>query len=224
MRGLRFLIAITQRQHGQAYMDFFSQHGVDTVFASACTGTASHNILEYLSLNDTEKVMFQAFVPTDKLDGLLRDFVVNMRLTDHGNGIAITVPVDGIGGKSALNYFIGDTKLNGEDDNMDNVKYTLIVTVVNKGFTDDVMDAARAVNARGGTIIRARGTGSGYEDKFFGVSITEEKEMVYIVAKMEDRDEIMHAIMDKAGYATEARGAVFSLPVDSVTGVRSLTE
>ena len=107
---------------------------------------------------------------------------------------------------------------------MGEVKYTLIVTVVNKGFTDTVMDAARAVDARGGTIVKARGTGAGFEDKFFGVSITEEKEMVYIVAKQEKRDEIMRAIMEKAGFATEARGAVFSLPVDSVTGMQSLTE
>ena len=112
----------------------------------------------------------------------------------------------------------------GEDDDMSEVKYTLIVTVVNKGFTDTVMDAARAVDARGGTIVKARGTGAGFEDKFFGVSITEEKEMVYIVAKQEKRDEIMRAIMEKAGFATEARGAVFSLPVDSVTGMQSLTE
>ena len=224
MKGLRFLMVITQRQYGQAYMDFFGQHGVGTVFAMPCNGTASHSVLEYLSLNDTEKVMFQAFVGTDKLPGLLHDFVVNMKLGDHGNGIAITLPIDGIGGVSALKYFTGEQKTNGEDDDMGEVKYTLIVTVVNKGFTDTVMDAARAVDARGGTIVKARGTGAGFEDKFFGVSITEEKEMVYIVAKQEKRDEIMRAIMEKAGFATEARGAVFSLPVDSVTGMQSLTE
>lgn len=223
MKGLRFLITITQRQYGQAFMDFFRQHGVETVFASACNGTASHNILEYFSLTDTEKVMFQAFVPTDKLPGLLHDFNVNMRLGEYGNGIAITIPVGGIGGVSALNYFIGDNKLNGENE-MNEFKYALIVTVVNKGFTDTVMDAAREVGARGGTVIKARGTGSGYEDKFFGVSITDEKEMVYIVTKNEHRDDIMKAIMEKAGFNTEARGAVFALPVDSVTGMQSLAE
>ena len=46
--------------------------------------------------------------------------------------------------------------------------------------------------------------------------------MVYIVARKEDRDGIMHAIMDKAGAKTDARGAVFALPVDSVAGVQSL--
>ena len=105
---------------------------------------------------------------------------------------------------------------------MEENKFCLIVTIVNQGFADVVMDAAREVNARGGTILKAKGTGAGYTQKFFGISITEEKEMVYIVARKEDRDGIMHAIMDKAGAKTDARGAVFALPVDSVAGVQSL--
>ena len=93
--------------------------------------------------------------------------------------------------------------------------------VLNKGFTDTVMDAARAVDARGGTIVKARGTGAGFEDKFFGVSITEEKEMVYIVAKRDIRDDIMKAIMEKAGVNTDAHGVIFSLPVDNVVGLKA---
>ncbi len=224
MKGLRYLMVITKKDYTEKYMDFFRQHSVETVFATSCNGTASHTILEYLSLNDTDKVMFQAFVPNEKLPGVFHDLNKNMCLNENGNGIALTVPVNGIGGASALNYFIGDNKLNGEDKEMEEAKYALIVTVVNKDYADDVMDAAREVNARGGTVIKARGTGAGFADKFFGVSITEEKKMVYIVAKMENRDEIMKAIMEKAGFNTPARGAVFALPVDSVAGMQSLLD
>ena len=56
--------------------------------------------------------------------------------------------------------------------------------------------------------------------KFFGVSISEEKEMVYIVANREKRDDIMRAIMEKAGSNTEAHGVIFSLPVDGVVGLK----
>ncbi len=224
MKGLRFLIVITRKDYTEKYMDFFRQHGVETAFATTCKGTASHNILEYLSLTDTDKVMFQAFVPSEKLQDVFHDLNKNMRLNESGNGIALTIPVNGIGGASALNYFIGNHQLNGEEKEMEETKYALIVTVVNKDYADSVMDAAREVNARGGTVIKARGTGAGFADKFFGVSITEEKKMVYIVAKMENRDEIMKAIMEKAGFNTPARGAVFALPVDSVAGVQSLLD
>ena len=57
--------------------------------------------------------------------------------------------------------------------------------------------------------------------KFFGVSISEEKEMVYVVAARDDRDAIMHAIMEKAGKNTDAHGVVFSLPVEKVVGIKA---
>ena len=105
---------------------------------------------------------------------------------------------------------------------MTEFKHEVILCIIHSGFSDAVMDAARKGGARGGTILKAKGTGADYARKFFGVSITEEKEIVYVVARKEDRDGIMRAVMDDAGATSEARGAVFSLPVDSVAGVQSL--
>ena len=99
-------------------------------------------------------------------------------------------------------------------------KIVLIITIVDKGNTDMVMDAARSVGAKGGTVVRAKGTGAEIA-KFFGVSISEEKEMVYIVAKRDNRDSIMKAIMEKAGVNTDAHGIIFSLPVDNVVGLKA---
>ena len=82
-------------------------------------------------------------------------------------------------------------------------KSVLIITVVDKGNVDLVMDAARSAGASGGTVVKAKGTGAEMA-KFFGVSISEEKEMVYIIAPRTDRDAIMQAIMEKAGAKTEA--------------------
>ena len=39
-------------------------------------------------------------------------------------------------------------------------KFELIVAVVNTGFTEVVMDAARIHGARGGTVMHVRGTGN----------------------------------------------------------------
>jgi nitrogen regulatory protein PII len=102
-------------------------------------------------------------------------------------------------------------------------KNVLIIAIVNKGNTDLVMNAARDAGASGGTVVKGKGTGAEIA-KFFGVSITEEKEMVYIVSSREGRDAIMHAIMDKAGVKTEAHGVVFSLPVDKVVGIKHFEE
>ena len=105
---------------------------------------------------------------------------------------------------------------------MTDIMNSLIVAITAKGNTDTVMDAARSAGARGGTVINARGTAPGAKAKFFGLSISNEKEIEYILTHKSDKDKIMHAIMETAGMHTDAQTVLFSLPVDSMVGLRSL--
>ena len=41
---------------------------------------------------------------------------------------------------------------------MKDTKYELLVVIANQGYTELVMDAARAAHAPGGTVIHAKGT------------------------------------------------------------------
>ncbi|MDY6367757.1 MAG: P-II family nitrogen regulator, partial [Clostridia bacterium] len=139
------------------------------------------------------------------------------------NGVAFTVPVDAIGGISAKKYLLGEDEIVKGEEEMDlnNTKCVLILTIVDKGNTDLVMDAAREVGASGGTVVKAKGTGADIA-KLFGMAISEEKELIYIVSSREKRNDIMYAIMEKAGPKTAAHGITFSLPVDNVLGIKSL--
>ena len=95
----------------------------------------------------------------------------------------------------------------------------LICCVINNGFSDLVMLAAKKHGAKGGTIFHARGTGSTENEKFFGIKISPEKEIVLIVVEAADKDAIISAIYDEAGLDTRGQGIIFSLPVDDfVTG------
>ena len=96
----------------------------------------------------------------------------------------------------------------------------LIVVIVNSGFEEDVMSAARGAGARGGTVFNARGTVESQElVKFLGITMQPNKEIVFILTTAEARDGIMTAIKKNTGLATEGAGILFSLPVDSVLGV-----
>ncbi len=101
---------------------------------------------------------------------------------------------------------------------MDN-KFELIVAIINRGFSDLVMDSARASGATGGTILNARGTVVDKAQTIMGISIQPEKEVVLILTKAEKRDEIMAAICKSAGLNTLGKGIVFSLLVEDVLGV-----
>ncbi|MBQ1335182.1 MAG: P-II family nitrogen regulator [Clostridia bacterium] len=98
-------------------------------------------------------------------------------------------------------------------------QYELILVIVNRGFADDVMDAARGAGAHGGTVFLARGTGSRETQKFFGMTIQPEKEIVMILVPRQKRRDIMRAVSAGAGLNREGRGMAISLPVDDIAGV-----
>ena len=100
-------------------------------------------------------------------------------------------------------------------------KYEAIFCVVNTGFSDEVMFAARKAGAGGGTVLHAKGTGGARGEQFFSVRFADEKDMLYIVAHKSEKAAVMKAITAKAGPATEAHGICFSLPISSVMGLRS---
>jgi nitrogen regulatory protein PII len=217
------MITITKREYEEDYLDFFHRHGVGNVLSQLCNGTATESMLSLMGVEKTEKVMLSAMVRDERLGEIIKGLLVEMDIASAGNGISVTIPVNSIGGSSSLRYLAGDVPLQKKENermNTSESKIVLIITIVDKGNTDTVMNAARSVGAKGGTVVRAKGTGAEIA-KFFGVSISEEKELVYIVAQRDHRDDIMKAIMEKAGANTDAHGVIFSLPVDNVVGLKA---
>jgi len=98
-------------------------------------------------------------------------------------------------------------------------KHEAIFCIVNDGYSDAVMDAAKKHGARGGTVISARGTASKDAEKFFGVTVQPEKEIVMILVPSSCKDEILHALYKEVGLESAGQGIAFSLPVDGVVGV-----
>lgn len=97
--------------------------------------------------------------------------------------------------------------------------YEVIICIVNTGFSDLVMDAARSAGARGGTVINARGTADEEAQQLFNISLQPEKELVMIIVKSEIRDTVLHLIYKEAGLDTPARGIAFSMPSDNAVGL-----
>jgi len=97
--------------------------------------------------------------------------------------------------------------------------YKLVAAILPKGTTAEVMDAAREAGAEGGTILLARGTGVHEARRFFGISLTSERELLLILVEPGKAGEILDAVV-RAGKLNEpARGIAFVLSVDEVTGI-----
>ena len=95
----------------------------------------------------------------------------------------------------------------------------VIFCIVNEGFSEAVMDAARRAGARGGTVMRSHGTANAEAEKMFGIMISPQKEIVMMLVDAACRNDILHALYTSIGLDTPGQGIAFSMPVDGVVGV-----
>ena len=94
-----------------------------------------------------------------------------------------------------------------------------IFCIVNSGYSEMVMDAAKKFGARGGTVLSGRGTANPEAEKLFGITVEPEKEIVMILVSAELKDKILSALYDEVGLNSAGQGIAFALPVDSVVGL-----
>ncbi len=226
MNELTFLTVVVDRGKGTKVENIFKKKNIFFGLFAHGTGTASDDIRKYLGLAEPEKDILLSVLPYETMKAAMKILMAKMDLDIPGNGIAFAIPVASVGGACTLRYLLGDN--NTKEYNKENrakmnaeSSHELIIAITNRGYVDTVMDAARSANAMGGTAIHARGTGKKQAEKFFGVSIAEEKDMIFIVSDVVSKNGIMKAIMTRAGMKTEARSIVFSLPISDVMGLRS---
>ncbi|MBR2467708.1 MAG: P-II family nitrogen regulator [Clostridia bacterium] len=103
-----------------------------------------------------------------------------------------------------------------------NKDFDLIIVVINKGFSDYVVDAARDAGASGATIIAGRGTGVHENDSILGIKIQPEKEIVMILVYRTKRKQIMKQICERANLNEVGKGVCFSMPVSDIAGINHL--
>ena len=175
-----------------------------------------------LGLDSGEKSLLLTMMPKTDADDLLIRLRRELRLGLSGSGIAFTVPISGAN-KRVLQMVqqVCQEKPKPEMRRalMQENDYQIIVALVNQGYSEEVMAAARPAGAAGGTVLHSRRVGAEEALSQWGFSLQEEKEAVMILAKAESKLAIMQAICDNCGLQSEAQGIVLSLPVDNVVGL-----
>jgi len=213
------LIAVVDRETEEKLEGVFRTAGTAVGYSQPAHGTAGRDILARYGLAQTEKRIV-ATVASAAQQRMIFQLARRLLYMDiPGNGILAAIPIKAVGGRQMLAY-LTDSEITGGTPTMD-FEYELIVVVLNAGFADLAMDAAREAGAGGGTVLHAKGTGSARGEKFFSVRFADEKDMLYIVAHKSEKAAVMKAIAAKAGPGTEARGICFSLPISSVMGLRA---
>lgn len=220
----RLLMLITTPKLAAKAMKLFQKGGLPMQYRIEVTGTASSEIMDMLGLGSIDKVLLLSMMPKLFADKLLGKLKSELKLGAVNSGIAVTVPMTGA---NNLLFHILEHITEGavpseekkERISMDHIKHAMIAAIVNRGFSSEVMEAARAAGAGGGTIVNCRRKSDEEVTNFWGLSVQDEKEIVLIISDAESKIKIMREIGEQCGIHSEAQGIVLSLPLDSVIGL-----
>ncbi len=221
-RSFQMLVLITTPKLADKAATLFQKGALPIQYRLNAEGTASSDIMDMLGLGSVDKCILLSTIPQHFGEKILDMLHEELKLNTVNSGIAFTIPLTGASNLVLrLAQSIEGTAFdsNGKDEStMTEAKHTVVVAVVNRGFSEDVMNAARTAGARGGTVLHSRSIGS-EEAGAWGLSVQEEKDIVLILAKAEAKVEIMRSITETCGVNSKAQGVVVSLPVDSVMGI-----
>lgn len=214
---MNFIISVINPAKAELMTAICQELGVPISIVAHGRGTAVSSMRELLGIDSDEKRIVFSVAGANETAELIRALRRRMHIGVPGHGIVTAVPVKSVAGGKTVTYLNGGSGA-AKYKPREKYAYELIVAIANEGSTDAVMNAARAAGAMGGTVLHGRGTTSPESEKFFGVSIAKEKEVILIVARKEQKADIMRSIMTRAGTDTDAGAVVFSVPVSEVAG------
>lgn len=222
--SFQLLTVITTPKLAEKTADLFKKSSLPLHYRFGAEGTASSEIMDMLGLGSIDKCVLICPVPKPLSGLILKKLHTELKLDTVNSGIAFTVPVNGANNLlirmlTQSTEEITESTIRKDESNMSEAKYVLITAIVNRGYSEDVMEAAKSAGAQGGTVIHSHSAGNEEVTGFWGLGVQDERDIVMILAPSENKLSIMSSITEKCGISSKANGVVFSMPIDSVIGV-----
>ena len=204
--GYKLLISIVPHDSGELIADAAKSAGAGGGTIAMGRGTASNGVLQLLGLGDTSKDIVYIIIK-DSLKSAVYEAIIKASEKKAHFGVMFTLNTQDFIRAGHLNEKSETSK--GEEAMKNENSYQMINIIVNKGYAEDAMAAARKAGAGGGTIIGARGTAKEGDAAFFGMKIVPEKEMLMILVPAEKKAAIVEAITALPCFAEAGSGIIF---------------
>ena len=213
---MQLLVSIVERGKGIRIIEYYKAHSLFHHIQASGRGTAASNLLDTLGFGTTERDVVLTFGQQDTVRQLMHHLRDEERSKLNIQGIAFSLCMSGMSAILAVCISrMEEVKAERGNHVMEqNSHHSLILVAVNQGYTDAVMDTARAAGAKGGTAIRARWTEADEVQKISGITLQAEKEVLAIMVNNEERNTIMEEIDRVHGLRSSAQGMIISLPID----------
>ena len=167
--GFSLVISIVPRDFGEMVTSAANKMGAGGGTIILGNGTSPNGVAQLLGFGSSGKDITFSIVSDEIKEKVISEIS------------SVTAEKKHFGVMFALNVtqFMKCGAISGGKEMADeNTTHQMITVIVNKGYAEDAMAAARKAGAGGGTIIGARGTAKPGDATFFGMEIVPEKDML----------------------------------------------
>ena len=170
----------------------------------------SNKLLDLLGLNKVHREILMIEATEEICSDLQEKLSDHFRFSKKNKGIAFSVP------------FIRWKLKSNEEEIRElhrnfNPSHFCIMTIIDKGKSNDCIKAAKAAGARGGTVMHGHGAGVP-TDYYFPLIIEPQKDVVMVIAGKDNVNAIKDRIINEMELFKERKGIIFILPVVKISG------
>ncbi|MBU5266599.1 P-II family nitrogen regulator [Virgibacillus proomii] len=172
---------------------------------------------------EREREIILTLVDEEIYPAVMQAIIDSVNLNKPKQGVGFVISAKHITG---VQHLLGLNDTDNEPDEEDvelkmeeKIMYDLIVTIINKGDCEKVVDASKRAGAEGGTILSGRGTGIHEQAKLFNILIEPEKEVVLTLINKEKTNDVLKTIEEEAELNTAGKGIAFVIDVEQTIGI-----
>lgn len=210
------LLSIVESGKGTKLVKQLKNLGIRVNFHAIGFGTAPTEMLDFLGLGTNDKDVIFSLGAEEKVRDMVANFGDSFQSHSKYGGLLIILNTSAASRvlNEILNFNVTQNN-ERESSNMQNKHHNdLIVISMNEGYSEDVMHIARKSGATGGTVIKGRLADFEVFSEFVDTEVSEERELLFILAPSKTSPQIMQAVNSEFGISSEANGIIFSLPTE----------
>lgn len=211
MTSHEIIYVIVAKNKGTKILKEAKKLGVHRGTIIKSKGTIRSKLLNFLAFYDIDKEIVIMGTDYETSQRVSRQLAENLNLNKKSQGILFTIGVD--------MYMDNDGYVESVKKEENNTMYKLITTIVNLGSAQDVIDIAYEAGATGATILHGRGSGIEEPLKLFNMEIEPEKEIIMVIAKDEEYENIVHSLNENMQLEKPGKGILFVQNINQAFGL-----
>ena len=176
-------------------------------------GSSDHGLSKFFGVDQLRKECLFFVSNKKRVSDTLKILTKTFQLDKPNKGVAFTMSLNQLFGAGKVDY---EKETQGKEQTY---MHQAIFVIVERGKSEDVLDAAAKAGSKGGTVIHARGSGAEETKRFFQMDIEPEKDIVLILAKESEATQITQEIREALNLDEPNSGILFQMGLNETRGL-----